>query len=197
VEHCQIGVFLAYASARGPALLDRELSLPKEWPQDRERCTRAGIPVQRQFATKPALARDMLERAFQAGIPAAGVTGDSVYGDDRRLRLWLEAREHADVLAVSGKEYVWLGWPQRQVTTVLAAFPADGWTRRSAGAGAKGPRWYDWYWRPLAAPMPPARLAVGAAECECPDRPDRLCRLCSPRHPARRGGPNGRDTLDD
>jgi SRSO17 transposase len=156
VENCQIGVFLAYASARGHALLDRELYLPQEWTQDRERCTQTGIPQERPFATKPALARQMLERAFQAGVPATWVTGDSVYGDDRRLRLWLEAHERADVLAVSGKEYVWLGWQQRQVKTVLAALPADGWTRHSAGAGAKGPRWYDWCWVPLAAPMLPA-----------------------------------------
>jgi SRSO17 transposase len=141
VENCQIGVFLAYASARGQALLDRALYLPQEWAQDRERCTRAGIPAARRFATKPELARRMLEQAFQAGVPAAWVTGDSVYGDDRRLRLWLEAQERAYVLAVSGKEYVWLGWQQRQVKTVLAALPADGWRRHSAGAGAKGPRW--------------------------------------------------------
>jgi SRSO17 transposase len=156
VENCQIGVFLAYASACGHALLDRELYLPKEWAQDRERCTRAGIPPERTFATKPELARRMLERVFEAGVPAAWVTGDSVYGDDRRLRMWLEAHERAYVLAVSGKEYVWLGWRQRQVKTILAALPADDWTRHSAGAGTKGPRWYDWCWVPLAAPMLPA-----------------------------------------
>jgi SRSO17 transposase len=156
VENCQIGVFLAYASACGHALLDRELYLPKEWAQDRERCTRAGIPPERTFATKPELARRMLERVFEAGVPAAWVTGDSVYGDDRRLRIWLEAHERAYVLAVSGKEYVWPGWRQRQVKTILAALPADDWTRHSAGAGTKGPRWYDWCWMPLAAPMLPA-----------------------------------------
>jgi FOG: Transposase len=149
-------VFLAYASAWGHALLDRELYLPKEWAQDRERCTRVGMPQERAFATKPELARRMLERVFKAGVPAAWVTGDSVYGDDRRLRIWLEAHERAYVLAVSGKEYVWLGWRQRQVKTILAALPADDWTRHSAGAGSKGPRWYDWCWLPLAAPMLPA-----------------------------------------
>jgi SRSO17 transposase len=156
VENCQIGVFLAYASAWGHALLDRELYLPKEWAQDRERCTRVGMPQERAFATKPELARRMLERVFKAGVPAAWVTGDSVYGDDRRLRIWLEAHERAYVLAVSGKEYVWLGWRQRQVKTILAALPADDWTRHSAGAGSKSPRWYDWCWLPLAAPMLPA-----------------------------------------
>jgi SRSO17 transposase len=95
----------------------------------------------------------MLERALAAGVPAKWVTGDSVYGDDRRLRMWLEAQPQAYVLAVSGKEYVWLGWQQRQVKTIVAALPEDGWTRRRAGDGAKGPRWYDWLWRPLPEPM--------------------------------------------
>jgi len=98
----------------------------------------------------------MLERAFQARVPAAWVTGESVYGDDRRLRMWLEAQEQAYVLAVSGKEYVWLDWQQHQVKTILAHLPAEGWQRHSAGAGAQGPRWYDWYWLPLAAPIQPA-----------------------------------------
>ncbi len=156
MEHCQIGVFLAYASARGQALLDRQLSLPQEWTKDRERCALAGMPPERLLATKPALARGMLAQAFQAGVSAKWVTGDSVYGDDRRLRMWLEEDQHAYVLAVSGKEYVWLGWQQRQGKTVLAALPGDDWTRHSAGAGAQGPRWDDWCWLPLAAPMLPA-----------------------------------------
>ena len=70
--------------------------------------------------------------------------------------MWVEAQERAYVLAVSGKEYVWLGWRHQQVKTILAALPAEGWTRHSAGAGAKGPRWYDWRWLPLATPMQPA-----------------------------------------
>jgi SRSO17 transposase len=149
-------VFLAYASSQGHALLDCALYLPKDWTNDRERCQSAGVPEEQPFATKPQLARQLLERAFNAKVPAAWVTGDSVYGDDRRLRLWLEAQERAYVLAVSGKEYVWQGWQQRQVKTVLAALPADGWIRLSAGVGTKGLRWYEWRWLPLAPPILPA-----------------------------------------
>jgi SRSO17 transposase len=153
IENCQIGVFLAYASRHGQVLLDRELYLPAEWTNDPARCRRAGIPQDRRLMTKPKLAQQMLARAFAVGVPAAWVTGDSVYGDDRRLRMWLESCPQAYVLAVSGKEYVWLGWQQRQVKTILAALPAEGWTRLSAGDGAKGPRWYDWRWLPLAEPL--------------------------------------------
>lgn len=155
VENCQIGVFVAYASRLGHALLERELYVPAEWTAEPERCRQAGIPANRPFATKPQLARQMLARAFAAGVPATWVTGDSVYGDNRRLRQWWEARPHAYVLAVSGKEYVWLGGRQRHVKTLLAALPAAGWARLSAGAGTKGPRWYDWRWRRLADPVDP------------------------------------------
>jgi SRSO17 transposase len=155
VDNGQIGVFLGYASVLGHVLLDRELYLPKEWTDNPERCRQAGIPAARRFATKPQLAQQMLARAFTAGVPATWVTGDSVYGNDRRLRLWLEAQPRAYVLAVSGQEYVWLGWRQRQVNTLLAALPEEGWTRLSAGDGAKGPRWYDWHWLPLAEPLEP------------------------------------------
>jgi SRSO17 transposase len=155
IDNCQIGVFLAYASRHGQALLDRELYLPKAWTDDPGRCRQAGIPETHPFTTKPQLAQAMLQRTLAAGVPARWVTGDSVYGDDRRLRLWLEGHPHAYVLAVSGKEYVWLDWHQRQVKTVLAALPEEGWSRLSAGDGAKGPRWYDWRWLPLAEPLEP------------------------------------------
>jgi SRSO17 transposase len=155
IENCQIGVFLGYASRLGHALVDRELYLPEEWIKDRERCRRAGVPEERRLATKPQLAQQMLARAFAVGVPARWVTGDSVYGDDRRLRMWLEDERQAYVLAVSGKEYVWLDWQQRQVKTLLAALPEEGWTRLSAGEGAKGPRWYDWRWVRLADPLEP------------------------------------------
>jgi SRSO17 transposase len=69
--------------------------------------------------------------------------------------MWLEGQLHAYVLAVSGKEYVWLDWRQRRVNTLLAGLPSDGWTRLSAGEGTKGPRGSDWRWLPLAEPVHP------------------------------------------
>jgi SRSO17 transposase len=155
IDNCQIGVFLAYASRHGHTLLDRELYLPKAWADDPSRCRQVGIPEARRCATKPQLAKATLQRTLAAGVPARWVPGDSVYGDDRRPRMWLEGLPHAYVLAVSGKEYVWLDWHQRQVRAVLAALPQEGWTRLSAGEGTKGPRWYDWRWLPLAEPLEP------------------------------------------
>ena len=152
IENCQIGVFLAYASQHGQTLLDRELYLPKEWTEDRNRCRHAGIPDERAFATKPALALQMLSRTFAAGVVLAWVTGDSVYGDDRKLRQWLEGRKQAYVLAVSSNETVWIGQVQRQITTLLAELSTERWERLSAGKGSKGPRWYDWLRLELSDP---------------------------------------------
>jgi SRSO17 transposase len=146
---------LTYASSQGHVVLDRELYLPKEWTNDIARCQGAGIPAERTFATKPQLAQQMLKRAFDARIPATWVAGESVYGDNRALRLWLEEHHHAYVLAVSGKEYVRCAGGQQQVKVLLATLEAETWCRLSAGDGAKGPRWYDWQWLPLAAPLLP------------------------------------------
>jgi len=152
IENCQIGVVLAYASRHGHTLIDRELYLPKEWIDDRERCRKAGIPDERVFTTKPVLAHQMLSRAFEAGVMLAWVTGDSVYGDNRALRGFLEERKQAYVLAVSGKEWVWLGAQQRQVKTILAELSSAGWETLSAGAGSKGARLYEWRRLEVSAP---------------------------------------------
>jgi SRSO17 transposase len=152
--NAQIGVFLTYAGARGHTFLDRALYLPASWTDDRGRCRAAGIPDDVAFATKPALAQAMLGRALDAGVPAAWVTADSIYGDVKYLRVWLEARPIGYVLAVSRKDTVWgPDWRQRRIGTYLADPPAAGWERASAGAGAKGPRDYDWLRLPLVAPL--------------------------------------------
>ena len=155
IENCQIGVFLAYATCHGHTLLDRELYLPAVWTNDRDRCRQAGIPDDRAFATKPALAQQMLERTRAAGVALAWVTGDSIYGDDRTLRQWLETQGQAYVLAVTGKERVWIDHCQHAIKTVLADVPTTGWERISAGKGSKGPRWYDWQRIALTNPAQP------------------------------------------
>ena len=90
VENCQIGVFLAYAGAKGRVLLDRELYLPQVWAEDWQRRREAGVPESAGFHTKPQLAQLMLKRGVESGVPFGWATGDEVYGSDRNLRLWLE-----------------------------------------------------------------------------------------------------------
>ena len=86
VENSQVGVFLCYAGRRGYVLLDRELYLPRSWAEDGARRRAAGIPDEIEFATKPMLGRQMLERAFEAGMPCGWIAADEVYGHDGKLR---------------------------------------------------------------------------------------------------------------
>jgi SRSO17 transposase len=148
IENAQIGVFLAYASSKGHALIDRELYLPGEWCNDADRRAEAAIPDKVTFATKPALACRMIGRALNAGLPCAWVLGDEIYGSDRRLRMELERREQPFVLAIRSNEKLWavlgkhLG--QHAASRLAASLPARAWRRLSAGAGSKGERFYDW-----------------------------------------------------
>ena len=159
IENSQVGVFLAYASHHGRVFLDRELYLPEAWAADADRREEAGVPTEVEFRTKPQLARAMLERALDANVPAAWVTGDEVDGGDRRLRVWLEACDVPHVLAVKRTEPLVAatarGPAQVRAEALVAALPADAWGRLSAGAGSKGPRLYDWARvaiRPLSDP---------------------------------------------
>jgi SRSO17 transposase len=155
VANCQVGVFLAYASARGRAFIDRELYLPEEWAADPARRAEAGVPPAVRFATKGELAQTLLARAFAAGVPAAWVTGDEVYGTAGRLRAWLEAEQRPYVLAVSADHRLWSGAQQERVDAHLAALPADAWAVLSAGAGSQGPRLYAWAWAALPGTSTP------------------------------------------
>ncbi|SDZ25262.1 SRSO17 transposase [Geodermatophilus africanus] len=145
IDNCQVGVFLAYATPAGRALIDRELYLPRAWTDDRDRARAAGIDDAVPFATKPELARRMLTRALDAGVPADWLTADEIYGQDKRLRVWCEQRGLPYVLATRSNDTVaTVDWRQRRVRALIAEVPAEAWARRSAGAGAHGLRLYDW-----------------------------------------------------
>jgi SRSO17 transposase len=156
-ENCQIGVFLAYAWARGHALIDRELYIPASWTADRDRCRAAGIPDDVEFATKPQLAQAMLDRALGAGVPFAWFTADEVYGQAPYLREWLEERDVFYVMAVKCRDtFPAPAGPQR-ADELIAALPARAWQRLAAGAGAHGPREYRWARIALRAGGKPGR----------------------------------------
>jgi SRSO17 transposase len=154
IENCQIGVFLGYASAKGRSFLDRELYLPKDWADDTGRRKEAAVPEEVQFATKPELAQRMVERAFAAGVPAAWVTGDAVYGDDTELRRWLEEEHHPYVLAVSCSHTLWHTGTQTRADALIASLPSEAWGTVSAGAGSQGERLDDWAWLQLPSHTP-------------------------------------------
>ena len=131
-ENVQVAVYLAYAAPAGCAFIDRALYLPRSWTADPARCRAGGAPQDTAFATKPALAKEMITRALDAGTPAAWVTADEVYGQDPQLRAELARRGLGYVLAIA-KHHL--------ITTGIGARPAAelAWQRLSAGPGAKGP----------------------------------------------------------
>ena len=144
MENCQLGVFCAYATGRGRALIDRELYLPKSWTDDRDRCREAGVPDDVQFATETDLARLMLGRVLDAGVPAAWVTADEAYGRDGRFRDWLEQRRIGYVVAVPASQAVPGTAGTSRADALAAHAPDQAWKRRSCGDGAKRPRLFDW-----------------------------------------------------
>ena len=131
------------------------MSLPQEWLADQDHGQAAGVPAAATFQTKPQLAQVMLERALTGGVPAKWVTGDEVYGHDRKLRLWLEGWPQAYVMTVPANEPVWRGFQQLRVQALITSLAADAWQCLSAGEGAKGPRLYDWALVPRNPPLPP------------------------------------------
>ena len=106
-ENCQVGVFLAYAAQDGAAFIDRSLYLPQEWIDDWGRRTEAGVPGDTRFATKIALAQQMLTRAFAAAVPARWVVADAFSGRSHALRRWLEECGRPYALMIPKTNAVW------------------------------------------------------------------------------------------
>jgi SRSO17 transposase len=173
IDNCQIGVFLAYATDIGRALIDRELYLPKAWTDDRERARAAGIGDEVGFATKPELARSMLQRTLDAGVAVGWLTADEAYGQDKRLRVWCEQHGLPYVLATRSNDTVaTVDWRQRRVRALIAEVPAENWQRRSAGAGAHGLRLYDWARVELLAGFDPDWSRWALARRSIPQTPE-------------------------
>ncbi|MFD7020905.1 IS701 family transposase [Streptomyces sp. NPDC059928] len=139
-ENCQIGVFAAYATTRGHALVDRELYLPKSWTDDRPRCRAAKIPEERTFATKGELARTVITRALASPLPITWVTADAAYGQDSHFRRFLEDHGLSYVVAVPKSQPA----SGPRIDHLFSQAPPQAWQRLSAGHGAKGERYYDW-----------------------------------------------------
>ncbi len=144
IENCQVGVFLSYATRDKQLLIDRELYLPEDWIEDKERCKRAGIPLDNVFKTKPQIAEMMLERAFKNGISPYWVVGDEVYGVFD-LRDYLEQKKQSYVLAVKSNQHVYLELSQHTVINLVSKVKPESWCCLSAGKGTKGDRYYDWH----------------------------------------------------
>ena len=153
ITNCQIGVFAAYVSRHGHALMDRALYLPKAWADDPARRAATHVPPDSGFASKPRLARRMIERALAAGVPFAWVAADSIYGVSEVERTLRQAGK-GYVLGVSANSQ-FNSWDRQPVVAgtaeaIAQTLDASAWRRLSAGEGTQGARLYDWAYLELA-----------------------------------------------
>ena len=152
IENAQVGVFLAYATPAGRTfLIDRGCTCPRPGPTTGP-LRGSGYPARRGVRDQAAAGERMLARALDAGVPAAWVAGDEVYGQYSKLRVMLEERGVGYVLAVPVNQHVHtrLNGPtggqlvELRADALAAQLPAQAWKKISAGLGAKGPRMYHW-----------------------------------------------------
>jgi SRSO17 transposase len=165
--NCQAGVFVAYASTHGYALLDRRLYLPEDWFSDAyaERRADCGVPADVTFTTKPMLSLAMVQQVVQAGsLPCRWVAGDEAFGDNpalldalAELNLWYFMEVAHDTRAWRERPATalrpWSGRgrkptktqvvddapPPLSVTELAAALPATAWQPYTIKEGSQGP----------------------------------------------------------
>jgi SRSO17 transposase len=173
VGNCQIGVFLAYTSLLGTALVDHRLYLPEGWTAERARCAAAGVPAAVGFQTKAELGLAMLRQVRTRGhLAGRWLTADEQYGQVPSFRDALEAESWSYVLEVPLATRVFTepaatevpagsgrGRPPtkprlavgataaRPLTAVLAALADDDWQPLTVAEGAQGPRTYQFVGR--------------------------------------------------
>ena len=142
ITNCQIGVFAAYVSRHGHAFIDRSLYLPKDWTDSPARLKAAHVPDDVEFATKPRIARRMIERAIAAKVPFSFVAADSVYGTGE-IETRLRKAGKGYVLGVASN-HVFRSWSKQlsvsgTAATIAQSLSRNAWHRLSCGAGTKGP----------------------------------------------------------
>lgn len=168
VDNCQIGVFLGYATTRGHALVDGQLSLPREWVEDPARCARAGVPetiLAQGYQSQAELGLALLRRARAIGaLVGRWVTADEAFGQVPTWRDALDAEGWWYLAEVPCTTPVFTAPPRTRrvrlgpdaatravaiqpasqtvqaVATALPGGGAGGWTTLTVANGAQGPR---------------------------------------------------------
>lgn len=142
--NCQVGVFVAYASEKGAAFIDRTVYLPEEWANDPDRRAQAGVPQEVVFESKIELAEKMLQRAFASGVPAQWVVADSFYGRSGAFRGWLEERRQPYAVMIPKTNAVPLDGRKKKIEQLVERLPGDAYSE-VAPARDTGER-RPWQW---------------------------------------------------
>ncbi len=142
--NCQVGVFLAYASEKGAAFVDRALYLPRAWTNAPARRAEVGVPEELIFRNKVQLAEEMLERAFAAGVPARWIVADSFYGRSHAFREWLEERGRPYAVMVPKTNAVPLGGRKKRIERHVERLPKDVFSEVHPARDASGRRPWEW-----------------------------------------------------
>ena len=166
VANCQAGMFLAYVSPLGRALVDKRLYLPESWTSDEARCGAAGLPAERRgYRSKTELALELLTRALELGhLGAQWVAGDDAFGMSPSFRDGLAALGMHYVLDVPSNttfwplqpawacpEYSGTGRPRkprlqegqrRTMEQGRDELPQEAWREIAVAQGSQGPRVY-------------------------------------------------------
>jgi SRSO17 transposase len=142
--NCQVGVFLAYASNKGAAFIDRALYLPEQWASDPDRRAQAGVPQEIVFGSKLELAEEMLERSFEAQVPARWVVADSFYGRSGAFRGWLEERGQPYAVMVPKTNAVPLDGRKKKIEQLVEQLPGDAYSEVSPAEDTGERRPWQW-----------------------------------------------------
>jgi SRSO17 transposase len=121
-DNCQVAVSVSLANEQYSLPLAYRLYLPQEWAGDPARRAAAKVPERLAFATKPALALQLLEQLKSLEWLPNLVVVDAGYGVDTGFRQKLTALGFGYVVGITGAVSV---WPEGQ-----APLPPKRWSGR-------------------------------------------------------------------
>ncbi len=127
-ENCQIGVLLFYEASDGSVLfVDRDLYIPECWISDPARCRRASIPVDIVYRSKSAIAVELVNRAFAAGLAAQCVLFSVLCSDKATAQRALQRDQRQHLMTLTPSEFgAWARTWGHQVRTVSHESYASG-----------------------------------------------------------------------
>ncbi len=126
-DNCQVAVPLSLANDHASLPIAHRLYLPQAWTSDAGRRTRAGVPDDVTFQTKPRIALNQIRAALQEGVPAAPVLADAGYGIDTAFRDGVTDLGLSYALGIQSSTSL---WPPGQDHDHVEPLPAKPWSGR-------------------------------------------------------------------